>query len=458
MEALEGAPELLDLILSALQLRDLLPVRLASRALHARIQWRFLPVVGFEHQDFDTTDIESVDSVTVHNQIRNFAAYLRWLRRWWRIWDEAHVRQHGVIVKRVRSKLLELRGMSDASDGYYSLAPWWRAYGEVVAVPWQPERWLQEALVDNDARPGGPRNAPRASRGAFRLFYQRRERDAEDGFRTFYTTPAEAWAFRTRTDAAPRTRRIVLAPLDIVSTKKADASMPLLNETMLAALQTVHELITCLLPGCRVSIDSKRELRVSNGRLTRSDAQGARRADGRLVRQLSSDAFRGARLPIDEAVDADLRAAGRERKLEDEPYIVFVVAPHLYPAGRVEGKDLAWVYSTDVGEDDDWEEEDPRIDAWVVSTHQVESFVPPRMQIKEVCKVLLYCVLLEALGLHICENLDCVMNNNDSVGEMEKVPLRLCPTCMRKLHLMGVVEDVPATHCRVASFLAEKGL
>ncbi|EOD11335.1 hypothetical protein EMIHUDRAFT_357799 [Emiliania huxleyi CCMP1516] len=80
------------------------------------------------------------------------------------------------------------------------------------------------------------------------------------------------------------------------------------------------------------------------------------------------------------------------------------------------------------------------------------------MQIKEVCKVLLYCVLLEALGLHICENLDCVMNNNDSVGEMEKVPLRLCPTCMRKLHLMGVVEDVPATHCRVASFLAEKGL
>lgn len=97
--------------------------------------------------------------------------------------------------------------------------------------------------------------------------------------------------------------------------------------------------------------------------------------------------------------------------------------------------------------------------AQVVSTHQVESFIEePLLQTKQICKVLLYCVLLQAVRLHICENADCLMNNADSIDEMTRVPIALCPTCMRKLHLMGVVDDVPATHARVARFLAEKGL
>ena len=66
--------------------------------------------------------------------------------------------------------------------------------------------------------------------------------------------------------------------------------------------------------------------------------------------------------------------------------------------------------------------------------------------------------MLNAIGLHVCENLDCLMNNADSVGEQEDASLLLCPTCMRKLHLMGVVADVPACHARVKQLLDSKGL
>ena len=347
MEGLAGAPELLDLILSALQLRDLLPVRLACRLLHARVQPRFLPVEGFNpaYDIFDMADVESVYSTTVRLQIRYFSNYLQWLRSWWRIYDEAHVRnEQGMLVERRPDKLLELRAMSSHLAAYYSLAPWWRAYGEMVPTPWAPEQWLREALSG-------------------RQFYQARVRDEDDAFRTFYTTPAEAWPFLTGRDAAPRTRRVVLAPLDVSSAKKADALMPVLSETMLSALQVVHELIAVLLPGCDVAIMPKRELSVSNPKMTRPDAQRATR-NGQVVRQLSSAALQGARVSIDQAVDAELRSANRARRAADEPFIAFVVAPHLYPA---RSEELAWVYSTPLHEDEanEWGEADQRIDAWV---------------------------------------------------------------------------------------------
>ena len=45
--------------------------------------------------------------------------------------------------------------------------------------------------------------------------------------------------------------------------------------------------------------------------------------------------------------------------------------------------------------------------------------------------LLTYCVLHEALGLEICENAACVLNNCDSVGEAEQISPYLCATCMR---------------------------
>ena len=38
----------------------------------------------------------------------------------------------------------------------------------------------------------------------------------------------------------------------------------------------------------------------------------------------------------------------------------------------------------------------------------------------------------------------CALNNCDSVGEGAATSLLLCPCCLRKLELMGAVDDVPA--------------
>ena len=39
-----------------------------------------------------------------------------------------------------------LRAQNSPLDGFFSLAPWWRAYGEVVPATWEPEPWLDEVI------------------------------------------------------------------------------------------------------------------------------------------------------------------------------------------------------------------------------------------------------------------------------------------------------------------------
>ena len=339
--------------------------------------------------------------------------------------------------------------MSSPIDGYFALAPWWRAYGELVPDNWAPEQWVHEALYESPgAIPANP-----IMPGMKSSFWQRRVRDDEESFRIFYSTPAEAWPFRHGNDDLCA-RRIILAPLNIRSAKVADATMPDLPPAMLADLTLVSELIRCYLPACDVCIKDLRELRVTDKRLSRPDAQGESR-DGKRIRQLSSKALHGARKEIDDALDEKLRQSGRVRTASEEPFICFVIAPHLYPH---ESKSFAWVYSTHVDENDE-DGDDSKLDPWVISTHQVERFAQPgREQSSELCKMLLYCVLLEAIRLDVCESHTCVMNNNDSVGEMAAIPLKLCPVCMRKLHIKGVVADVPACHARVCQFLRARGL
>ena len=176
--------------------------------------------------------------------------------------------------------------------------------------------------------------------------------------------------------------------------------------------------------------------------LTRGDRQDARAADGKKVRQLSSRALYGARDELDAAYE------GRP----EQPFVTFVVAPHLFPH---ESDRLAWVYSTSLED----VEEDGRIDAWGVSTHQLEEFTPDQRALSQgVCNVIAYCAFSEALNLRLCESKTCLMNNCDSVGEMAQVSTMLCPTCMRKLHLMGVVGDVPACYARVREVMDRRGL
>ena len=70
----------------------------------------------------------------------------------------------------------------------------------------------------------------------------------------------------------------------------------------------------------------------------------------------------------------------------------------------------------------------------------------------------MYCVLGSGADLDTCENIECVMNNCDGVEEAAESSPMLCPTCMRKLHLRGLVDDVPACRARVEAVLAEEGL
>ena len=221
--------------------------------------------------------------------------------------------------------------------------------------------------------------------------------------------------------------------------KSTLADLPTLSSAMQAGLTVAGQLLRAYLPTLRVHVEPMRTLEIDRS-MTRGDRQDSRASDGKKVRQISSSCLHGAR----DAIDAALEEG------EAEPFINFVVAPHLYPGER--GAQFAWCYSTPLDEDFD-------IKAWVVSTHQIEAFVDPGpRQTRSLCNMLLYCVFMETMDLEMCESAPCLMNNCDSVEESEQVPSMLCPTCFRKLHLMGVVQDVPGCHARVQQVLQQHQL
>lgn len=409
--------DLLDLILSALPLEQLLDARASGHLLRARVQRRFLPVVA-------PPTLAAVAptglSLETHQQvlIRLFAEYVRWRRQW----SELHRLAHPPGRGHVRRHLEELRQQQSPLDAYFSLAPWWRKYGEVVPATWRPEQWLHDAIYSSSSRP----------------FYQRRLREQQNSFRTFYTTPAEApWP------RYPRTLSVVLAPLNVKMRSEPRASamstLPELSVEMLEALGVAARLLRAYVPGLSVTIDPVRTHVLSNDRRhTRADRQGANAADGKRVRQLAVEGVEGVRALIDEAHAED----------DEAPFITMVVAAHLFPAEHA--SEFAWVYSSPLGD------ATYGLDSWVFSTHQIEAFVEGQTQRRLVLSHLLaYCVLHEALDLEICENVDCVLNNCDSVGEAEELSPYLCPTCMRKLHVMGIIDDAPACHARLRQVVHE---
>ena len=65
-----------------------------------------------------------------------------------------------------------------------------------------------------------------------------------------------------------------------------------------------------------------------------------------------------------------------------------------------------------------------------------------------------YCVLGKGVGIEqCCENSPCIMNNSDGVGESAATSLLLCPCCLRKLQLMGVMTDVGLCLGKVSTLL-----
>ena len=67
---------------------------------------------------------------------------------------------------------------------------------------------------------------------------------------------------------------------------------------------------------------------------------------------------------------------------------------------------------------------------------------------------MLYMGLAFGAGLGKCENCPCALNNSDSVEEdAASSSLLLCPGCLRKLHIGGVIVDVQACMANVAAVL-----
>ena len=73
--------------------------------------------------------------------------------------------------------------------------------------------------------------------------------------------------------------------------------------------------------------------------------------------------------------------------------------------------------------------------------------------------MVLYCVIGNGVGLDLCcENSPCALNNCDSVGEGAITSLLLCPCCLRKLQVLGVVTDVPACLAKLHRLLSSEAL
>ena len=117
--------------------------------------------------------------------------------------------------------------------------------------------------------------------------------------------------------------------------------------------------------------------------------------------------------------------------------------------------DLAWCFSAPLGGPNMIY---PDTNPWALSTYQFEEFSNGMQSM--MCQItgnLLYAFLNQLEMRGICENKNCILNNADSVGEAEDCAhLILCPLCLRKMHLGGIIQDVPAFLNRLSGVLQEE--
>ena len=294
-------------------------------------------------------------------------------------------------------------------------------------------------------------------------FYQQRERDDDDAFRTFYNVPVGISKALRRRRLGPRATRFHIQPLSIVSAQSGlpDPRLPELSASALAALLTARSLLACYLPQClgggeeSVSVRPLESVTVDTSKYVRRDAQKAfAGADGTTpVYQLLISALAGVErevLWLD--VDGD--------DIDEQSFAVYVVGCHLRPVdalGRPH-EDLDWCFSSPVDERRDYASP---LTPWAVSTFQLEEHLDhsERLRTRVLCKDLLYCILGNGVGLELCcESAPCALNNCDSVGESVATSLLLCPCCLRKLQILGLMPDVPACLGRLKRLLSSPAL
>ena len=235
-----------------------------------------------------------------------------------------------------------------------------------------------------------------------------------------------------------------------------DSRLPQLSGVALQAIDLAKELLECYLPADSVEIAYLKDAGIPIAKFhlpeyMRLDRQGAVNFQAGPVYQIGSSAL------------AD--TAGYDSlTLTADAFTTFVIAPHMYSSGD---EQLDWVFSCPVVkfgfQYDGWYERwlpagatEDHPDSWVVSTHQVEAWLShsEALQRRVIAINVAYCVLGKGVGIEpCCENSPCIMNNSDGVGESAATSLLLCPCCLRKLQLVGVMTDVPACLDKLSTLL-----
>ena len=470
MRLLELPVELQRLVLQRVPLRTLLRARQCSWLLHDMIleDVRWLPIVAPPSLENQTLSLAEHAS----HLITLYGRYQHWLAKCEELIDNTDL---------IDDAEEQLRLMNRAIDGFFALAPWTRVGADGPPLcfdgdgsgEWAPLPWMQrmayapapsEPPLPEELGGGGRRRSarlrPPPAEQRMSRFYQQRERDDDDAFRTFFSVPVGiSEALRER---RPRATRFHIQPLSIVSSQSGlpDSRLPELSASALAALATARALLDCYLPQClgggegSVSVGALESVAVDTSKYVRRDAQKAfAGADGTIpVYQLLISALAGVEREAHWLhVDVD--------DVDEQSFAVYVVGSHLRPVdalGRPHNH-LDWVFSSPV----DASPRASRLTPWAVSTFQLEGHLDhsERLRTRVLCKDLLYCILGNGVGLELCcESAPCALNNCDSVGESAATSLLLCPCCLRKLQILGLMPDVPACLGRLQRLLSSPAL
>ena len=398
---------------------------------------RWLPVIAPPSLAHEVLDLTNKD----HNkQLRRlYFQYWEWLRTWNDAEDE---RDEDFLLAR-KSHL----------DGFFSLAPWvgrsknvvytrtspYYREDPIVSIVSYPTPWLHrmvyEQLCPTEISPSmrgqlRPLNPSDPSR-----FFQQRVRYEEDVFRTFTSSPIDPYRVPQE-----QFRRVLLQPVNLRNLDgKKHPKLPDHREETIDGLDHVFKsILQCYFGETGTHVPPvythcAKLTRRRYGGFCRNDVQGRVNADGSRVVQVNPGALLG------------VRTANIWGENTEDAAIVLLIAPHLYPSND----NLAWCFSTPLSRHDH---------AWVISTYQFYEYNDNSA--KALCQLMgsiLYTVLYQLEMGSVCENKCCALNNADGVGEAEEsAHLIVCPSCLWKLHLGGVIKDVPAFLQNLAAVLQQE--
>ncbi|KAL7488194.1 hypothetical protein ACHAW6_013782 [Cyclotella cf. meneghiniana] len=375
---------------------------------------------------------------------------LKWHTKWsddYRVWTDAF--EEWDDDSRMRAKR-RLRSRRSNLDGFFSLAPWKHSSPAQSTAMSYPAPWLHTLVYGSPCPTKLRRSTLRMKSPNFSrsLFFQQRVRsDKKTQFRTFVSIPIHPHKI-----CLDKIQRVILQPVNFRRHNdgmKHDR-LPDHNEAHLHGLNDAcKKILECYFGKNSVTISPVREHRANLTQERKGNSCGNCRINkeglvddiGLPVIQVSADAL--DRMPICDDNDEWKYDYSDEGHSET----VFLIAPHMY----CKDTNLDWCYSTQL------DAHFQCVKPWVLSTFNFFDLQddPQRLQCEFACLVV-YSMLLQLEMMDVCDNKNCALNNADSVNEFkDSICMIPCPTCIRKLHLGGAIEDVPSFLSRLSNVLRQ---